>query len=86
MAFVQRSAMWARRQTFSPPVVLCEQVAAAASGEYGSVQEAMAGMSHLQLAVDGTAGPAAVREYHSKKYAVFRRMADDQRVYRDLMQ
>ena len=53
-----------------------------ASGTFASVVEAMAAMNHAGETIQ--ADPAAAA-YHDAKYAVFKRMYDDQMAYRDLM-
>ncbi|MDQ1081930.1 FGGY-family carbohydrate kinase [Pseudoroseomonas cervicalis] len=57
---------------------------ATAGGVHGSLAAAMAAMSGAGAVIDP--GEDAVRRYHDAKYAVFRRMHDDQLAYRALMQ
>ena len=55
---------------------------AAAGGAHASVEQAMGRMS----AIGGTVRPNdALSDYHSRKYAVFRMMSEDQRAYRRVM-
>ena len=56
---------------------------ATAGGAHVSVEEAMAAMSAVGSTVQPQAGDAP---YHEKKYAVFRRMNDDQIAYRQMME
>ncbi|MCQ8239364.1 FGGY-family carbohydrate kinase [Rhizosaccharibacter radicis] len=55
-----------------------------AGGVHPGIREAMAAMSRAGDVIEPAT--AAVREYHDAKYAVFRRMFDDQMAYRALMQ
>lgn len=76
------------------PVLLAEQtdvmllgaamLGARAAGVFGSLQEAtqaMAGAGKASVVQPN----AAAKAYHERKYAVFRRMLDDQKAYRDAM-
>ena len=56
---------------------------AVASGHFSSVVEAMASMTRAGRIIKPATG--AVNEYHKSKYRVFRRMYDDQMVYREIM-
>ncbi len=56
---------------------------AVASGDFASVMEAMAAMERPGAIVEPAAGP--VKDYHEKKYQVFRRMYDDFIAYREIM-
>lgn len=56
---------------------------AVAGGAYASIEAAMGAMSRAGEIIEPTAG--ATRRYHDAKYAVFRRMHDDQLAYRALM-
>lgn len=56
---------------------------AVAGGAYPSIEAAMAAMSRAGEVIEPAGG--AVRRYHDAKYAVFRRMHDDQMAYRALM-
>jgi FGGY-family pentulose kinase len=56
---------------------------AVASGDRASVLEAMSAMDVAAAEIQPAAG--AVRAYHDRKYRVFQRMHDDQRVYREWM-
>ena len=58
---------------------------ATAGGAHGSVAAAMAAMSAIEGAAVRPTADAAVVRYHEKKYAVFLRMSDDQRAYREMM-
>ncbi|OYW12494.1 MAG: ribulokinase [Acidiphilium sp. 37-67-22] len=57
-------------------------IGAVASGAYGNLPAAMAAMSRAGAVIAPEAGSAA---FHARKYAVFRRMHDDQMAYRALM-
>ena len=55
---------------------------ATAAGVHPSLEAAMAAMT--RLATVRPADPSVAR-YHDAKYAVYRRMLDDHRVYREMM-
>jgi len=55
---------------------------AVAGGLYKDVEAGMAGMTRAGRVI--VPDPAA-RQYHARKYEVFRRMSEDQRAYRALM-
>jgi FGGY-family pentulose kinase len=54
----------------------------AAAGTHGSIEAAMQAMTRLGRIV---APDPRAADFHDRKYRVYRRMIDDQRVYRDLM-
>jgi FGGY-family pentulose kinase len=56
---------------------------AVAGGLHPDIQAAMAAMSHAGEVIAPT--PGDVRAYHDAKYAIFRRMYDDQVAYADMM-
>jgi FGGY-family pentulose kinase len=56
---------------------------AVAGGVYPTIPAAMAAMTRAEIAIEPQAG--ATGAYHAAKYAVFRRMYDDQMAYRALM-
>ncbi|MBN9507923.1 MAG: FGGY-family carbohydrate kinase [Alphaproteobacteria bacterium] len=56
---------------------------AVAGGVHPTIPAAMAAMTRAAIAVEPRGGAAA--DYHAAKYAVFRRMYDDQMAYRALM-
>ncbi len=57
---------------------------AVASGAFGSVLEAMSAMSRAGQTITPSGG--GIAQYHNAKYAVFRRMYEDQLAYRALLQ
>jgi ribulose kinase len=57
---------------------------AVGGGAYADLPAAMAAMSHAGAVIMPAGG--AVRAYHDAKYAVFQRLYEDQRAYRDLME
>ena len=56
---------------------------AAASGDFGSVTEAMGALSRTGATIEPAGGEVA--RYHDGKRRVFQRMVDDQLAYRELM-
>jgi ribulose kinase len=56
---------------------------AVAAGAHATIPDAMAAMTRASIAIAPSGG--AVAAYHDAKYAVFRRMHDDQMAYRALM-
>jgi FGGY-family pentulose kinase len=56
---------------------------AVAGGVYPTIPAAMAAMTRAEIAIEPQGGATAA--YHATKYAVFRRMYDDQMAYRALM-
>ena len=57
---------------------------AVAAGAYGDIPSAMAAMTRARVAVRPSGGQTA--RFHDAKYAVFRRMHDDQMAYRRLIE
>jgi FGGY-family pentulose kinase len=56
---------------------------AVASGDHGSLLEAMAALNATSTVVEPAGGD--VSDYHRKKYAVFKRMYENQMTYRGIM-